>query len=114
MELFVKMEEIDVILYNNAYYLYPAKGGERAFNLLAETLQKTKKCGVGSFVLRNREHLSIVRVVENVMILHTLRFLEEIRDPSEFNLKNLPKGKPMPAKQRWRVAWCAAWNRSLI
>lgn len=93
LELFVKMEEIDVILYNNAYYLYPAKGGERAFNLLAETLQKTKKCGVGSFVLRNREHLSIVRVVENVMILHTLRFLEEIRDPSEFNLKNLPKGK---------------------
>lgn len=93
LELFVKAEEIDVILYNSAYYLYPAKGGERAFRLLAETLAKTKRCGVGSFVLRNREHLSVVRVVQNVMILHTLRFLEEIRDPSEYMLKNLPKGK---------------------
>lgn len=93
MELFVKMEEIDVILYNNAYYLYPAKGGERAFRLLAETLAKTKRCGIGSFVLRNREHLAVVRVADSVMILHTLRFLEEIRDPSEYMLKNLPKGR---------------------
>ena len=93
MELFIKMEEIDVILYNNAYYLYPAKGGERAFRLLAETLAKTKRCGVGSFVLRNREHLAVIRVAENVMLLHTLRFLEEIRDPSDFALKNLPKGR---------------------
>lgn len=100
LEAFVKTEEIDVILYNSAYYVYPAKNGERAFALLADTIRKSNRSGIGSFVLRNREHLVVLRVAENVMILHTLRFLEEIRDPADYELKTISKAKSKPGELR--------------
>jgi len=96
MEAFVDPAEIDVILYNSAYYLYPAKGGERAFVLLEEALRKSKRCGVGTFVLRNREHLVIIRAVHNMLILHTLRFLQEIANPSDFTIKPTTQTRAKP------------------
>ena len=91
LEEFVNTSEVDVILFDHAYYLTPAKGGERAFSLLEEALRKSKKSGVGSFVLRNREKPVLLRSAQGLLILHTLRFLNEIRDPSEFVVKKVAK-----------------------
>lgn len=93
LEHFVKLSEIDVILFDGAYYLYPAKGGERAFNLLQETLEKSQRAGVGTFVLRNKEKPVVVRAAQRLLILHTLRFANEIRDPSEFEVKKTTSPK---------------------
>ena len=87
LRLFVKTAEVDVILYDSAYYLMPAKGGERAFGLLEEALRKSGTAGVGTFVLRNKERPILLRSAQGLLILHTLRFLNEIRDPSEFVTK---------------------------
>lgn len=84
LQSFTQTDQIDVILFDRAYYVAPAKGGERAFELLAEALHKTGMAGIGSFVLRNKERPVVLRTAHNVLILHTLRFLHEIRDPSEF------------------------------
>ncbi len=103
LSLFVDIKEVDVILYDNAYYLAPAKGGERAFALLEEALNKAGMAGVGTFVLRNKEKPVLVRSAHGLLILHTLRFLNEIRDPSDFTVKT-----PAPKKNELTMA------RSLI
>jgi len=93
LELFTETEQIDVVLFDKAYYVAPAKGGERAFDLLEEALKKTGMVGVGSFVLRNKEKPVVLRSAKNVLMLHTLRFIHEIRDPSEFETKKITTNK---------------------
>lgn len=87
MEAFVNPAEIDVILYDNAYYIGPTKGGERVFALFEEALNKSGKSGIGTFVLRNKERPVSIRSASGVMLLHTLRFFQEIRNPAEFEAK---------------------------
>ncbi len=83
---FVNEEEIDSTYYETPYYLEPDKGGTRAYALLREALKKTKKVGVATFVLRNKEHLAVLKPVGNVIVLERLRFAEEIRDEKELKL----------------------------
>lgn len=93
LELFTKAEQIDVILYDKAYYIAPAKGGQRAFALLENALKKTGMAGVGTFVLRNKERPVVLRSADNILLLHTLRFLHEIRDPSDYEIKKATSNK---------------------
>ena len=83
---FVKEEEIDSVYYETPYYLEPDKSGARAYALLREALEKTKKVGVASFVLRSKESLAVLKPSGKVIVLNRIRFEEEIRDPSELNL----------------------------
>lgn len=87
---FIKETEIDSIYFESPYYLEPDKSGERAYALLREALAKSKKVGLASFVLRNKEQLAVVKPMEKVMVLNRIRFHEEIRD---FNKLDLPDKK---------------------
>jgi DNA end-binding protein Ku len=83
---FVKEDEIDSIYFETPYYVEPDKSGERAYALLREALLKTEKVGIATFVMRSRENLAILRARDDVIILNKIRFVEEIRDPSELAL----------------------------
>jgi DNA end-binding protein Ku len=83
---FVMEDEIESVYYETPYYLEPDKSGARAYALLREALQKTKKVGVASFVMRSKESLAILKSSEKVIILNRIRFHEEIRDPADLNL----------------------------
>ena len=83
---FVKEAEINSIYYETPYYLVPEKQGVRAYALLKQALLKTGKVGVSTFVMRNKEHLAILRATEDIMILNQLRFSEEIRDTKDLEL----------------------------
>lgn len=83
---FVKEEEIESLYYETPYYLEPDKSGTRAYALLREALQKTKKVGVATFVMRSKESLAILRANEKVIVLNRIRFEEEIRDASALKL----------------------------
>lgn len=91
---FVKFEEIDSILYESSYYVAPDKSGVRAYHLLKEALQKTKKVGVASFVMRSKENLAILRPSEKVMVLHRLHFAEEVRDANDIEFPEKAEVKP--------------------
>jgi DNA end-binding protein Ku len=80
IESFVEESEIDPIYYETSYYIEPEKQGKRAYTLLNNALIKSKKAGLGSFVLRNKEHLCLIKASVDIMVLHRLRFQEEIRD----------------------------------
>ena len=95
---FVNDEEVDSVYYEMPYYLAPEKSGVRAYALLREALLKTKKVGIASFVMRNKEHLAILRASDDVIILNRIRFEEEIRDTEELNLPAASTVKPAELK----------------
>ncbi|NGF56057.1 Ku protein [Parapedobacter sp. SGR-10] len=83
---FVKIEEIDSIYFETPYYLEPAKGGQKAYQLLLKALEKSKTAGLGSFVMRNVENLAVVKPHQNFLILNKIRFEEEIRATDDLKL----------------------------
>jgi DNA end-binding protein Ku len=97
---FVEETEIDSSLFEIPYYLEPQKTGVRAYSLLREALQKTKKAGVGEFVMHNREHICIIKAKGNVIVLNRIRFAEEIRSPKSLDL---PTGHSKPAEVKMAI-----------
>jgi DNA end-binding protein Ku len=98
---FVEATEIDDMYFEAPYFIEPDKSGGKAYELLLRTLEKTGKAGVSLFVLRNHENLAIVRPKENYLVLHRLRFAEEIREPDialPTNVKISKKELDMAAK----------------
>ena len=95
---FVNQEEIDSVYYETPYYLAPEKSGVRPYALLREALIKTKRAGVASFVMRNKEHLAILRVSGDAIILNRIRFHEEIRPTTELALPAKTTVKPAELK----------------
>jgi DNA end-binding protein Ku len=97
IEEFVEESEIDSIYFETPYYLQPEKSGVKAYGLLRDALKKTGKVGLGSFVLRNRESLVIIRPTEDIILLNKIRFKEEIRDPDEIKVAH-SEAKPNELK----------------
>jgi DNA end-binding protein Ku len=83
---FVKEAEIDPIFFETPYFLEPQKAGEKAYALLREALKKSGKVGLGTYVMRSKEALCILRPQDNVIILNKIRFAEEIRNVNELNI----------------------------
>src|SRR5665213_13804 len=95
---FVKEDEISSIYYETPYYLEPDKSGTRPYKLLLDALTKSKKVGVATFVMRNKEALAILRPDKNVIVLNKIRFEQEIRDPDELTLPKNTEVKPAELK----------------
>ena len=103
IEQFVKEEEIDSVYFEKPYFLEPQKNGENPYRLLIKALQKTKMVGVGTFVMRDKEALALVRPYnDNVLVMNKLRFPQEIRDVTE--LKVPAKKEPKPAELKMAIS----------
>lgn len=85
---FVDEDEIDPIYFEKPYYLEPQKGASKAYALLVAALKKSKKVGIGIYVLHQRQHLGLIKAQGNLLVLIQLRYENEIIDAS--NLK-IPK-----------------------
>ena len=95
---FVDAHEIQNFYFETPYYVAPDKSGERPYALLREALLKTKKAGVATFVMRNKEHLAILSASEKVIILNQIRFEEEIRPVEGLGLPAKSAIKPAELK----------------
>ncbi len=90
---FVDESEIDPMLYDRPYYLEPEKKGRHAYGLLRDTLTEAKKVGVAKVVIREKEHLAVVRAEGAAMILELLHFADEVVDPKALELPPLKGDK---------------------
>jgi len=87
---FVELERIDPVYFRQTYYLAPrGKAADRAYTLLRQAMQETSKVGIATLILRDKEHLVAVRPGDEVLILETMYFDDEIRKPRE-EIGNLP------------------------
>ena len=76
---FVKLEEVDPIYYDKAYYLAPEETGAKAFVLLRQALDKTGRAAVAKVAIRDKESLCMVRPYQDVLSMDTLFYANEIR-----------------------------------
>jgi DNA end-binding protein Ku len=98
---FVEEKEIDTVYFETPYYIKPEKSGTRAYSLLKDALIKSAKVGLGSFVMRDREHICIIRAKDDLLILNRLRFPREIRSVEELQL---PVAKSKPAEVKMAIS----------
>jgi DNA end-binding protein Ku len=86
IEEFIEADEVADVLFKKPYFLKPRKESGKSYCLLRDALQKTGKLGVATFVMRQKEHLSLVGVYENAIVLHVIRFHDELKDTGELEL----------------------------
>ena len=95
---FIDAEELDPIFVEKNYYVGPDPGKKKteastkAYSLLLKILNETKKIAIGKVVLREKEHLVALRAYQRGLVMHQLRYLDEIRPMDELgNLDSLMK-----------------------
>jgi DNA end-binding protein Ku len=93
---FVNEAEIDTIYFEKPYYLEPDRGAGKAYFLLLESLKKSKKVGIGKFVIHNREHLGVIKPHDDLLILEQMRFQDELQAAEKLRL---PKHESFRAKE---------------
>jgi DNA end-binding protein Ku len=80
---FVPYEDIDPIYFAKTYYVGPAEGAERVYSLLVRAMEESGLAAVAKFVMRDRQHLGVLRVREGTITLEQLYFADEIRPVDE-------------------------------
>lgn len=83
---FVPLAKVDRIYLDRTYYLGPDKGGERAYKLLTEALEKTGRAAVGQYSARGKQYLVLVRPMDGVLAMEQLHYAGELRSAKDVPL----------------------------
>ncbi|HEX2734200.1 MAG TPA: Ku protein [Polyangiaceae bacterium] len=76
---FVPLDTVDLIQVEKTYYMGPDKGGDKAYKLLAESMQATGKVAVGRWGARGKDQLVIIRPYKQGLLLHQMFYANEVR-----------------------------------
>lgn len=99
LRLFVDRAAIDPVFFDRAYFLAPAGESTKAYRLLAETMERTKRAGIATFVMRDREYLVAILAEGGILRAETLRFADELRTPADVGLPDPVKVKAADVKK---------------
>ncbi|MDQ4049421.1 MAG: Ku protein [Actinomycetota bacterium] len=83
IEDFVELEQIDPIYYEHPYYLAPAEGAAKAYALLLQAMKESGKVGIARVVIRSKEQLVAIRPQNDLLLMETLLFGDEVVPPDE-------------------------------
>ncbi|HTF86963.1 MAG TPA: Ku protein [Planctomycetota bacterium] len=89
MEGFVDASAIDLVYFDRVYYVLPLKGSEKAYGLLRDALRESGKIGIAQFVIRTRQYTAAVYPHGEALVVHALRYHDELRDPAELGITKL-------------------------
>jgi DNA end-binding protein Ku len=95
---FVPACDIDFAHFDAPYWLEPDRAGRKAYALLREALSESERVGIGTLVLRQREHLVAIRPAGNALMLATMRFANEIRTAEGLDIPTDVKIDPREKK----------------
>jgi DNA end-binding protein Ku len=85
---FVPLTKVDPVYFEKSYYLGADKGGEKAYRLLTNAMDKAGKVALAKLVMRGKENLVLVRPTQNGLMMHTMYFADEVR-----NFEEIAKGE---------------------
>jgi DNA end-binding protein Ku len=89
VEHFVPTGDIDPVFYERTYYLGAGKDGDDAYALLHAALERSERAAVARWVFHNRERTVIIRPLDGVLAMHTMRYADEVVDPADFELERV-------------------------
>ncbi|MBM7785476.1 non-homologous end joining protein Ku [Tenggerimyces flavus] len=95
---FVELAEIDPIYYEKSYYLGPGPDGDKSYALLFKAMEDSELAAVAVFIMRGKQYLAVIRPADRVLILETLFFADEVRDPSDV-MDDLPRIGKVSSKE---------------
>jgi DNA end-binding protein Ku len=76
---FVPADQVDPVLFDKTYYLEPASTSTKAYVLLRQTLEQTDRVAIVNFALRQKTRLAALRVRDDVLVIQTLLWPDEVR-----------------------------------
>ncbi len=88
VDSFVDEAEIDPIYYRTSYYLAPEETGIKAYHILRDALRDKGVVGLATVAIREREYLATIRADEDVLILETMFWPDEVREPQFESLES--------------------------
>lgn len=86
IQAFVELADIAPQYFETPYYLVPGKRGEKAYALLRDTLKKAGKAGIATVMIRTRQYLAALIAQDELLVLNTLRYHDELKQASEFEI----------------------------
>jgi DNA end-binding protein Ku len=91
---FVDIDEIDPVFFYKPYYLEPQKGGDKAYALLRDSLEQSKKVGIAKVVIKTRQYLAGVKPEDGALVLELMHFADELADAGKLHIpKKTEAGK---------------------
>jgi DNA end-binding protein Ku len=94
VEKFVPSEQIDPLMLEKSYYLEPEKSGTKPYALLRDALRESDRVAVVTVSLRTRMTPAVLRVRDDVLVLQTMMWPDEVRNPDFGSLKDVSAPKP--------------------
>jgi len=96
---FVDLAEIPPLYFETPYYLGPSKRGEKAYALLRDAMAKAGKAGIATVVIRTKQYLAALIPQDEALVLNTLRYYKELKQPEELELPEKLKGQKPTSKE---------------
>jgi DNA end-binding protein Ku len=87
---FVPLDSVDPVYFDGTYFLAPDKGGAKPYSLLATALKKAKQCAVGRWISRGKEHIVVLRPMDDGIAMHQLHFQAEVRSIKDLGVETAP------------------------
>jgi DNA end-binding protein Ku len=84
---FVPLQSVDPLYFDGTYLLAPDKGGAKPYSLLATALKEAKQCAIGRWISRGREHIVLLRPMDDGLAMHQLHFTAEVRTLKELGIE---------------------------
>jgi DNA end-binding protein Ku len=95
---FVPADQVDPVLFDKTYYLEPASTSTKAYVLLRQTLEQTDRVAIVNFALRQKTRLAALRVRDDVLVIQTLLWPDEVRAAEFASLDESVSIKPAELK----------------
>lgn len=92
---FVPEETVDLVYLEKTYYLGPDKGGDRAYKLLSQAMERMEKIAVGRYWTRGKEQLVLVRPYKGGLALHQVYYADEVRSMDDVEFPTSVTFKPI-------------------
>jgi len=84
---FVPLASVDPIYFSGTYLLAPERGGAKPYSLLVSALRETKLCAVGRWVSHGKEHIVMLRPLDDGLAMHQLHFHAEVRSMKDLDIE---------------------------
>src|SRR5690349_2448667 len=113
---FVKLEEVDPLLFHKPYYMEVEKGGDKAYDLLRDALAESGKIAIAKVVIKTRQHLAAIKPQKSGLMLELMHFPEDLVDASEFKAPAaVAVGKPEMAMAKKLIeSMSAEWKPEMF
>jgi DNA end-binding protein Ku len=85
IEEFVDLDQIDPIFFDHPYYLVPDTRADKAYALLAQSMQRSGRVAIARMVLRTKQYLCAMRAVDGALVISTLYYDDEVKQPSDLD-----------------------------